>query len=155
MPWTHYADELSTADMTGKSRFLRFSPSENVVIVAMRTWIVLINPPSFTNLHCKLYGDRAGLPGGLIATSTNSFARNDLLETHNYGAKEIYFEFSPKISLNQSLNYHFVLNADNYTFTENSHLAWRKAWPDPIYGEATFGNLLRSTYMFSLIGAPL
>jgi hypothetical protein len=155
MAWTHYADEFSTADLTGTSKYIRFSPDRNVVLAAMRTWLVLYNPPAFTNLRCKLYGDRNGVPGGIIATSTNSFIRSDLLETEVYGAKEIYFTFEPKISLNSTLYYHFVLSADNYTYSDSSHLAWRKAWPDPIYGEATIGNLLTSSYMFALIGADL
>lgn len=155
MAWTFYADAFMGEELQNRNRYLRFSTPENIVMLAMRTWLVLFNPPAFTNLRCKLYGDRNGLPGGLIATSSNAWTRSDLLTTANYGAKEVYFEFEPKISLQQNLFYHFVLSADNYTFSENSHLAWRKAWPDPIYGTATFENLLRSPYMFALVGAEL
>lgn len=155
MSWTQYGDPLTTAEASNKSRYLRFSPSQNTVLLAMRTWIILFNPSSFTNLRCKIYGDRDGMPAGLIGTSSNSWDRGDLLETYDYGTKEIYFEFSPKISLQQNLYYHFVLNLDNYSANDDSHIAWRKGWPDPIYGTATFENLLRSPYIFALIGAPL
>lgn len=153
--WTHYGDEFSTSDLTTKSRYLRFSPDRNIVMKAMRTWIILYNPPNFTDLTCKLYADVAGMPAGLIASSTTMWDKADLLTTQNYGAKEIYFDFSPTISLNETLYYHFVLSASNYTYADQSHLAWRKAWPDPIYGQATFNSLLRSHYMFSLVGADL
>lgn len=155
MTWRHYADEFVNQELENRNRYLRFCPARNTVLIAMRTWLVLYNPPAFTNLRANLYSDRSELPGGLIATSTNSWSRDDLLISSNYGAKEIYFEFSPKISLQENLCYHFVLSADNYTYSEDSHLAWRKAWPDPIYGTATFENLLRSTYMFSVVGADL
>lgn len=168
--WTHYGDQFLGGELGNASRFLRFSPGENSVLLAMRTWLILYNPPNFTDLVCKLYSDRNGLPGALIATSVNSWKRDipidedpdsppvlnrGILSTHDYGAKEIFFDFNPKISLNSQLYYHFVLNCSGYSFTEDSHLAWRKAWPDPIYGNATFNGLLYSTYMFALVGAPL
>lgn len=155
MTWRFFCDEFVGEELQNRNRYLRFSPDRNIVMLAMRTWLVFYNPPAFTNLRCKLYGDRNGLPGGLMATSSNSWSRSQLLTTSSYGAKEVYFEFDPKISLQQNLYYHFVLSADNYTYTTDSHLAWRKAWPDPVYGTATFENLLTSTYMFSLVGADL
>jgi len=153
--WTQYGDALTTSEASNKSRYLRFSPTENTVLLAIRTWVILYNPPSFTNLRCKLYADRNGLPAGLISTSTTTWSKTDLLTQYNYGTKEIYFEFSPTIALQENLYYHFVLNVDNYTYAEESHIAWRKGWPDPVYGTATFENLLTQTYIFALIGAPL
>lgn len=155
MSWTQWGDTFSTSDMTTKSRYLRFSPDRNIVLKAMRTWIILYNPPNFTDLTCKLYADNLGLPGGLIASSTTMWDKTELLTTQNYGTKEIYFEFEPTISLNADIYYHFVLSSTGYTYAEESHVAWRKAWPDPVYGDATFNSLLRSHYMFSLIGADL
>lgn len=153
--WTVYGDTFSTGDMTNADRSMRFSPIENNVLLTMRTWIILYNPPNFTNLVAKLYSDREGLPGALIATSVNSYNKADVLTTGPYGLKDIYFTFSPKISLSANLYYHFVLNCSGYTYAEESHIAWRKGWPDPIYGTATFNNLLTQPYMCPLIGAKL
>lgn len=154
--WTQYGSPLSTDEAQNRSRYLRFKPAENnLVLLAMRTWVILYNPPSFTNLRAKLYSDRNGLPSGLIATSSNAWTKAEMLTTYNYGTKEIYFEFDPKITLHKNVYYHFVLNCDNYTYSDESHIAWRIGWPDPIYGTATSNNLLYSPYIFSLIGADL
>jgi hypothetical protein len=155
MAWSIYADQFLNSEMSNKQRYLRFKVDENSVIKAMRTWLIFYNPGSFTNLRCSIYADRDGIPGGLIATSSNSWQRSDLLTSNNYAAIEVYFEFG-NISLNESVYHHFVLSCDGYSFTEDSHISWRKAWPDPIYGgPVTFNQLLRSPYMFALIGAEL
>jgi hypothetical protein len=70
-------------------------------------------------------------------------------------AKEIYFEFN-YVPLQKDTTYHLVLNCDNYTYTDGAHMAWRKGWPDPVYGKpVSFGSLLSSQYIFSIVSAPL
>ena len=151
-----YGDEFLSGEMSNASRYLRFKPTEDEkVLKALRTWLILYNPPNFTNLTCKLYSDRDGLPGALIATSTTSYNKEQLLLIEDYGTKGIPFTFDPVISLSPLVYYHFVLNCTGYTYDYNAHLSWRKAWPDPVYGNATFAGLLRSTYMAAIIGADL
>lgn len=158
MTWRVYADPLTETDLTtatGKS--IRFTPSEkNLVITGCFTFLVFNNPGSFSDLVIKLYSDRETLPGSLIATATRVWDKSDLLTTHNNGIKYVGFSFGQNISLNLNTYYHLVLNCSGYTFGESSHIAWEKAWPDPIYNQpASWNDLDNAQYKFGLIGARL
>ena len=103
----------------------------------------------------KLYASRDSAPAGIIATSTSSWSKADLLTTYSNGAKEIYFEFN-YIPLQKDTTYHLVLNCSGYTYSDSNHMAWRKGWPDPIYDAPTvFPDLLKSQYFFAIISGPL
>ena len=60
-------------------------------------------------------------------------------------------------SLNCGKPYHLVLNADSYSYTGTNQLAWRNAWPDPVYKTnftATGNNYLSSPlFVSAVIGA--
>lgn len=131
MTWKVYGNQFTTSDMTGKSQFLKFNPTKNIVLRAIRTWYVFYNDPTFSDLTCKLYGDQDGEPGALIATASNTFNKADLF-SDDYALVEVYWEFN-LIPLRQEINYHFVTNCSGYTYSENSHIAWRKGWPDNVY----------------------
>lgn len=152
-----YGECFETASMSDTSMSVRFTPGDEVVLRALRTWLIFNDySGSFTNMVGKLYSDRSGSPGALIATSTNSFNRADII-TQNSGVKEIYFLFDD-ISLRSNLYYHLVINCSNYTATANDHIAWRKAWPDPVYRDGwtqTFESLGVAPYFLTAIGAKL
>lgn len=155
MTWSIWADPLLTADMTGVSKFITFGTDENCVMRAAKTWLVFNDVGNFTGLNMKLYASRDGAPAGLIATSTNSWTRADLLTTYYNGAKEMYFEFN-YVPLQKNTTYHLVLNCSGYTYSDANHMAWRKGWPDPVYGKPIgFNRLLDCQYIFSIVSAPL
>jgi hypothetical protein len=152
-----YGECFETASMTDTSMSVRFTPGDETVLRALRTWLIFNNyTGSFTSMVGKLYSDRSGSPGALIATSSNSFSKAQII-TENSGVKEIYFLFDD-ISLSSNLYYHLVINCSGYTATANSHIAWRKAWPDPVYRAGwsqTFENLGIAPYFLTVIGAEL
>jgi hypothetical protein len=135
MAWEFYGDEMLTADATGKSLFQAWTPNRNLVLRAARCWVVLFGDPTFTNLSLKLYANREGEPGVLLETSSTTWDPDDIYTdrvTNPNAVKEVYFEFANP-ALHNGATYHFVLNADGYTYSEASCIAWKKAWPDPVY----------------------
>lgn len=152
-----FGEPFNTAQMTDTSMSIRFKPGDESILRAVRTWLIFNNyTGSFTSLVGKIYSDRATVPGALIATSTNSFNRADVI-TLNSGVKEIYFTFDD-VSLSPNLFYHLVLNCSNYTATASDHIAWRKAWPDPVYRTGwsqTYESLGVAPYFLTVIGAKL
>ena len=153
--WSIWADPLLTADMSSTSKFITFGTDTNCILRAAKTWLVFNDVTAFTDLQMKLYASRDSSPAGLIATSTNSWAKVDLLTTYDSGAKEMYFEFD-YIPLQKNTTYHLVLNCSGYTYSYTNHMAWRKGWPDPVYGSPiSYSDLLSGQYIFSIVSAPL
>lgn len=153
--WSIWADPFLTSEMSDKSKFITFGTDENCVLRAAKTWLVFNDVGTFSDLTMKLYASRNGAPAGLIATSLSSWDKSDLLSTYDSGAKEIYFEF-PYIPLQKNTTYHLVLNCTGYTYSDSNHMAWRKGWPDPVYGKPIgFNRLLDCQYIFSIVSAPL
>lgn len=153
--WSIWADPLLTSDMTSTTKFITFGVEKNCVMRAAKTWLIFNDVGAFTNLQMKLYASRDGAPAGLIATSSNNWQKSDLLLTYNSGAKEIYFEFD-YVPLQKNTTYHLVLNCSGYTYSDANHMAWRKGWPDPVYGKPVpYGSLLSSQYIFALVSAKL
>jgi hypothetical protein len=154
MTWSIWADPISTADSTGVTKFITFGVENNCIMRAAKTCFVFNNVGSFTGMQLKLYASRDGAPAGLIATSTSSWQKSDLV-TLNNAHVEVYFEFN-FIPLQKDTTYHLVMNCSGYTFSTGNHMAWRKGWPDPIYGRpTTFPKLLSSQYIFGIVSADL
>lgn len=104
-----------------------------VIVKACRIWLVLNNPPSFTNLEMRIYTEDSSVPANyhLLHSSTNTLDKSDLM-TENYACKEVYFEFN-NINLSKDREYFFTIAADDYDGTNDSHIAWRNTFPDPIF----------------------
>lgn len=157
MAWTVYFDPILDADLTtttGKS--IRFKTStKHRVMTHCQTGVCFSNVGAFSSLCLKLYSDRDGNAGALIATSTNSYNKADVLETYDNGIKFLVFTFE-NISLNKDTYYHFLLSASGYTFSESSFMGWIKAWPDPVYGQpVSWNDLDNNSYIFALLGKTL
>lgn len=158
--WKIFGDPLLTADMTGKTATIRFKPNKNIVFRACKTWLIIKDPVgdiAFSDICGKIYSDRGGVAGGLIATSNNTFDKTDLLSVEDQGVLEPWFEFDD-VSLQKDTWYHFVLNCAGYTYDPDKHIAWRKAWPDPVYRTnlpITFEALNASPYFLVVIGDEL
>lgn len=134
--------------------FCPFKANRNIILTVVRTWIVLVNNAPFTSVNLKLYSNTpSNMPGGLIATSTNSFTKAEIF-TNTNGFKEIYFEFD-EINLNGNTRYNFVMNGTGYTGSSTSHVGWRKGFPDPVYRTnftPTFENLGISPFALYVVG---
>lgn len=124
-----------TSDAVDNNVFQPIKMNSNIILKAFRVWVIFYDNPSFTNLRMKIYSDRttplAHNPGKLIATSTNSFTKNEI-STYANAVREIYFEF-PDINLQGETWYNLVLNMDDYAPVGDEHMAWRNAFPDPVY----------------------
>lgn len=152
----YYGDPFSDADMTGTSKSIRFKPNDEIILRAIKTWLILNDYTStFGTMICYLYSDRNSSPGALIATSTNSFTKSTLNGVYDSGVREPYFTFDD-ISLHPNTYYHIVINCSSYIYAENNHIAWRKAWPDPVYRTGwnqTYEELGIAPYCLTIVGA--
>lgn len=132
MAWTVWGDSLMTTDLDGtnlKAQKVRFN--SNVILRAIRCWFIHYNDPVYTSISFRIYSDNNGVPGKLLHTSTNSITKAQYITLAN-GVKEAYWEFNLPTFRGTDW-YHFVPIAVGYTGTASSHLAWKKAYPDPVY----------------------
>lgn len=156
MAWRVFGEWYSTAAMSDTSISQPVIFNDNLVLRSCRIWIIAYNDPSFTSLSMKIYSDNSGSPKKLLHTSTNSPTKAEIITSTN-GIKEIYFEFNYPV-FKSTDTYQFVLNATGYTGTSSSHLAWRKAWPDPVYRTnvtSTYPKLGVAPYAITFVGADL
>jgi hypothetical protein len=154
--WRVWGDPYTTAEMSNSSRHQKVEFDDNYILKAVRTWVIIYNNPTFTSLNMKVYSDNAGVPGKLLHTSTNNLLKSEI-HTLDNGVKEIYFDFN-EIPVRSGDIYHFVINASGYTGSETSHIAWMKAFPDPVYATGltvSFSNLLYLPYQLYFIGSEL
>jgi hypothetical protein len=151
--WQVYGDQFSTSEMTDTTKSALITFDKNEILIATRIWIVIYNNPTFTSLNMKIYSNDNGSPKKLIATSTNVQLKADV-HTLDNAIKEIWFEFN-KVNVKEGDSYHFVLNGSGYTGSDSSHIAWKKAFPDPVYswGVVTLPALGRAPYDIYCIGA--
>ncbi len=159
MAWRVWGTRWTTSDMTTTTLSQKFIPNDDILLLAVRTWVIVYNNPTFTALNMKLYSDNGGSVGTLLHTSDNTQLKASIHTSAN-AVKEIYFEFNAPtgIPLKSSDSYHIVINGTGYTGNDSTHLAWMKAFPDPVYQtgiSVTFNNLAVSPYAMYFIGARL
>lgn len=158
MAWKVYGESLEPGDLSGTRIKSTAVFEDNTIVKAVRTCVILFGNPTYSNLQMKCFdnNDLDDTPSNLKATSINSFQPGDLLETQAYGMKFIYFEFTP-FGVRAGDKYHFTLSADGYLPTDNSFMAWRNIWPDPIYTEGISAvSVINSPIMISgVIGSKL
>ncbi len=132
MSWRMIGKPILTADLPN-AVFQRFRhPTKNVMVTGLQVGVILYNDPVFTSLEARIYSDSASTPKKLLATSTNTWAKAELLETEAHGVKFAGFSFDG-ITLIAGEYYHLVLYPNGYTGTDASHIAWRMSYPDPQY----------------------
>jgi len=132
MAWSVWGRDYTTAELTNSTHTARCKMNEHTVLRAVRVGITVLNNPTFTNLSMKIFSDKEDdTKGGLIATSTNVITKSEITTLAN-AIKEIYFEFND-VLLHGSLYYHFGLTGTGHSFSPTSTIAWKKAWPNPIY----------------------
>ena len=135
MGWKIYGRRIESGELSDTSKFQTVKINKNTILKAVRTWIIINNDPTFTDLNMKIYSNNVisgeNSPGSLLYTSTNVQAKADIL-TENNGARELWFEFDD-VPMQENTYYNFVLNGTGYAYSLSSHLAWRVAWPDPVH----------------------
>lgn len=150
--WGRIAETL-----TGTEIYQPFLPGQDFILRGLRHWIVLLNNPTVSTLRCSIYANNSttNLPSTKIADASNTWEKSDLL-TQTHGFFEIYFDFN-FVPLQADTRYHVVFTADSYTYSISSHVAYRVAYPDPVYsGGLTIAPEKLDVFPLALyfIGAP-
>lgn len=138
----------------------------NQIITMARIWVIGIADPVFTNLFMRVFSNRNGQPGKVLAQSSSVVTRTEMVDfltqTGQYSAGCSYVMGIPfafdNFNLKQDETYHFVLNANGYAPSEPAHLEWMKAYPDPPYREGTTVNLVsqsKNPYALIFQGAEI
>ena len=160
MSWTVYGEPYTAGQLSGLAVYQPIKFTSNMIVKAIRVWVVVVGAPVLTGLRMKIYGNNEQTPGPslLLSTSTNSWDMATLLTSYSNGVKEIYFEFDP-LTVEGANTYNLVLAADSYTPSGSDEFAWRTVWPDPVYTTnftVTGNNYLTSPkFVSAVIGSPL
>lgn len=129
--WNVYADIITSMPDLNHYCPVKMPTDYDVEVRAIRSFFVFYNLPDLSNLTLNIYSDLNGAPGQLLFTSTSSQATSEVLSpSANSAVAEIWFEFAQLPKLKKANWYHIVLNG-TYVYSASSHLAWKKAWPDP------------------------
>lgn len=160
MAWTVWGEKFETGELANTTHFQTVEFNKNVILRAIRMWVIIYDDPVFTDLNCKIYsndivsGDNS--PKKLLHTSTDVRTKAEV-HTLASGVKEIYFTFND-IPMQKNTKYNIVLNGAGYMPTAGSYIAWVKSWPDPIYRTGltvTTSNVGDLPYQVYYIGAEL
>lgn len=155
MTYRIWADDFSSADMTGVTKFVTFKPNKNIALRAVRAKFVVYSDPVFTDIHARIYSANASdnTPGVLLYTSSDVRTKAEVHTLAN-GVKETYFTFAD-VPLQADTYYNVVINGTGYIPTANSYLAWCLAFPDPIYRDPlftyNFNNITRCPFEINLV----
>lgn len=154
--WRVWGEKYYTADATGTRIYQPIVFPRNTILLATRAWMVFYNNPTFTNISMLVYSDDNGAPGQLIQTATTTWNKADLY-TEDNAVKEMYFEWDyPTFKAGDT--FHFVINFGGYTYSESSHVAWKKTFPDPPYKlnlTLDYESLLTYPYDITFVGDQL
>lgn len=159
MGWQVFGRVLDTADLSsGKSVYQPVIFNNDVILKGFQSWFVVYNDPTFTNLYFQIYSLSGTTAKKLLYTSSNVVTKSEMI-TLDYGIKGIPFLFDNAIFKGTD-SYALVPRATGYTASASSYLAWKFAYPDPVYRTnvplSSVANLGRSPYDISgFIGAGL
>lgn len=155
MAWTVFGSPITTAQGSSGT-FQKVKFNSNIVLRACRIWLVFYNNPTLTSISMKIYSNSGGSQGKLLHTATNTWSKSQII-TENNGVREIYFDWNYP-SFDADDEYHFGLFLSGYTGNNSTHVAWRSAWPDPVYGTnftPTRVNINSAPYTIYFIGSDL
>lgn len=143
MGWRSLYFPITTADNAAAvptiSQKFRIQVSQDSlngkILAGLAAGIFYYGNPAFTAITMEIWTDKGGTPGRLLATSTTSYAKSQLLTlggANNSGYSILGFAF-PRIPLRAGMFYHAVIRLSGYTGNDGSHVGWRQSWPDPQY----------------------
>lgn len=152
-----YGEWLETADASTPNKYQKIIPTKNLILRSIRTWLIQLSNPTYTNIGMKIYSNNGGVPGIVLATSSTTWTKAQLFASDSHGLTDAYFVFSD-LHLRANETYHVVLTLSGYTGSDSSHIAWMHSFPDPTYQtsvDMTFEGLLVSPYELVIIGAEI
>jgi hypothetical protein len=175
MAWEIWGQRWDDAESTTTDLYVSFKPSKNVTLLAIRTWIIVFDNPTYTAGSMKIYSNTGSAsaspstPNKLLYTSSNTVTSSDLQPTEANAVSEVYFEFNPTAgnlgdSMGEALRkdewYHAVINWTGYSGNDDtSHLAWRNGWPDHPYKNKGFtlsaNSQLVDPFSIAIVSADL
>lgn len=132
-----YADILEASSLIeSTSAGQRFTLPAGMLLLGVKATLWHQNP-EYTGLKGSIWiANGEGLPVVKVAESDNSWTRGIVLHSQNYGLKELFFDFKYPTGVPlEAREYVFRLHAESYTFASDSHLAWMKSYPRPVYSE--------------------
>lgn len=134
MAWKMIGRTIDTADVAGVPALTqRFRhPSYSFILKGVQMGVILCNDPDFATLEARIYADKNGSPGRLIAVSTNSWSKAEVLLAEANGLKFAGFDFD-FVNMKGGKWYHLALVPTAYTGDYDSHVGWRVSYPDPQY----------------------
>jgi hypothetical protein len=155
-----YGRQYSSSDLSGTDARAVLSFATAKIVVSAIAQLHIVNDPAFTGLKMKIYTFAQNGIGDLKATSTNSWTLATLKALYadnakDNGRKQVYFEFN-EVILHANQKYAFVLQADTYSASNSSYLAWGINYPDNIStNEQSLanGNLASAGMLIALVGA--
>jgi hypothetical protein len=162
MSWKIFAERLDTSDLSVQDEAMGDAPghtqkcliTDNMVLKAVRTWVVFFNAPVFSSLELRIYPNDVSYYGSppllkRIYTSSNSWTLPEIA-TEDYAAKELYFEFDQAVNLIGGETYKFAIWANDYTGDATSHIAWVRATNDCAYSGYVEDSVNNNTAPFKL-----
>ncbi len=158
MSWRMISKPYTTAEMIGTPTISqRFTTSTNQALRGVAAGVLVYNNPAITALTMEIWTDRDSSAAVLIATSSTSYSKVQLLGVENSSYNLVGFTFDD-IALRSGGFYHLALRASGYTGDATSHVAWRKSYPDPQYRTGMTLNAAKAAnhhLEFSLITAEI
>lgn len=136
MGWTVWARPFESGQLSNTTYRQPFRMNTDTIVIAVRTWFVVFNDPTFTSLNAKIYATDAQVEDGTFPATrllhTSDSRTKAELFTLPYGVKETYFKFEPTAPLQAGTWYNLVINGVGYAPTSSSYLAWKHSYPDPV-----------------------
>lgn len=147
---------LNTADMsaTPPKYFHRFTPKIFFELKCVQLWVVKYGNPFSDPIGLELRSYSATGERILIATSEQSWGVSEI-SSEDYALKQLFFDFQKCPTLRMGTEYSVNLIMPLYVGTDDNHIAWVKAWPDPIVpfpGSDNFNRLDQFPFQVGLIG---
>ncbi len=133
MAWRVWGEILTTSDLNGTSTRVaqKVIFNDDLIVKACRAWFVVYNNPTFTTLGFKIYADNNNSPGALLFSSSQ-ITKAEMVTLAN-GVKEVYFELNDYAFQATDVYWFVPFVTGAYVGNDTQHLAWKKAWPDPVY----------------------
>jgi len=156
--WTVWGDDWESGELASTAKYQPIRFNGNYIVRSIRTWIIVINDPVFTNMNMKIYSNEVvsgdDTPKKLLHTSTDVRTKAEI-HTLPHAVKEIYFTFDD-IPVQEGTFYNVVINGFGYVPTVSSYLAWMKGFPDPVYSNnytPALETITKAPYQMYAIGS--
>lgn len=161
MSYRIWAEAFSHGDLSTTRVWHPFVPDNSIVFKGCKIDILVMGDPTFTSLNMKIYSNSVdNTPGKLLATSSNSVLKSEILTTEDNAVANIFFEFENSgaqgFLMRGGERYNMVLNGSGASgFSSAVLIAWKKAWPDPQIGSAAWNDLVKTGYSFISVTADI